>query len=376
MVSISLGSVGGGVLTYTDFYNQFLATTLQTAVQSLTTAESTGPGNAPQPGTSGTQSLLLTGNGGTYNIPAGWQYILDDIVTALNPVKITGAGGTYLLGNENLFFDSAAGTSMVLAGNGQDTFQAAGTYTIAAGSGADSYNLSGNGIVSLGSGTNSVLVSSGADTVYAAPDSGGSLVVGTGGGFVFYGANNSSTVVDTLYGGNGSVSGGFNVEAWGGANEAIDLINQSSSLPSFMAAGAGNETLVAASSTGLVQMWGSKDPGSHDLLLAPARAPGDLIGGAGTDSLVGGVGLDVFYIVANTASGVTPKDLIYNANQTDVLALVGYDTLYGGAAGSNTASKLISAAFASGSSSVTLKDGTTITFANTSGPNGIHFVSS
>jgi hypothetical protein len=57
---------------------------------------------------------------------------------------------------------------------------------------------------------------------------------------------------------------------------------------------------------------------------------------------------------------VPGQDVIDNVHQGDVLALTGYDALYGG---TGQAAAAVSAALASGSDTISLRDGTSITFA-------------
>ncbi len=56
------------------------------------------------------------------------------------------------------------------------------------------------------------------------------------------------------------------------------------------------------------------------------------------------------------------QDVIYDARPGDILALTGFDSLYG-AAGSGAAAKFVAAGLATGGGTVALSDGTTISFA-------------
>jgi hypothetical protein len=63
---------------------------------------------------------------------------------------------------------------------------------------------------------------------------------------------------------------------------------------------------------------------------------------------------------AITKTAVTPgQDFICNVHAGDVLALTGFDSLYGGA---GQAAAAVSSALASGSNTIVLKDGTSLTF--------------
>ncbi len=352
---------------------QSIATTLTALLASnaLTVTNVAGGGTAPAPSGSGTNQLVIT-SGGVVSVPSGYGFVVDNSGNA----NLTVSGGSnFLGGNGNLSYTNVAnGTGSIVAGNGSDTFNLSGAYTVASGNGNDRMNLSGTGVVSLGGGTNLVSLTGGADTIFAAANAGQTGIVGGPGSVFFYGGNSATQTLDYVVGG----SAGNTVV--GAANNVVVYASPSAggaSAPgALLVAGTGNETLYGAASITTDQFWGSFS-GGNDLMVA---GPGNdaMVAGTGNDTLVGGTGNDVFYSISTNLLSVLTKttvkpgtDFIYNAHPGDTLALTGYDSLYGGA-GSAAAS--VNASLASGSSAITLKDGTSITFVG--GSNGTTVFSS
>ncbi len=80
----------------------------------------------------------------------------------------------------------------------------------------------------------------------------------------------------------------------------------------------------------------------------------------------------MFYLVnpavISAMTGTSPnvgRYTILNPHPGDILALTGYDSLYGGA-GSHGAAAFVSSTLANGSTTITLKDGSTISFMGSS----------
>ena len=263
-----------------------------------------------------------------------------------------GTGGTAPSGGTG-----AAGPSGPASGNG--VYNLSNTYNVTAATPNGTYNLSGSGQVSLGNGTNAINIASGADTIFAAADSGITAIMGGAGSVFFYAAPSSTEGVSLIAGG----TGGNTIV--GAANNAVVYAAAGDGSGALMVAGSGNETLFGAASAGNDQFWGDFN-GGNDLLVAGSGTDA-LIAGTGNDTLIGGTGNDVFFVLdtkllgAITNAAITPgQDFIENVHQGDVLALTGYDSLYGGA---GQAAASVSAALASGADTVMLKDGTSLTFA-------------
>ncbi|MEO9188541.1 MAG: hypothetical protein ABI224_00845, partial [Acetobacteraceae bacterium] len=174
-------------------------------------------------------------------------------------------------------------------------------------------------------------------------------------------------------------SGGDTI--FGAANNFViynsPTVGAASAPGALLVAGAGNETLYDVGATNDLLFAGNQ---GGNQLLAAGLGNDSLVAGSGTDSLLGGLGTDQFFI-SNSAlvsaiagTPVTPGvDFLYNTRAGETVNLTGFDTLYG-AANSGAAANAVKATLAGGGSTVTLKDGTQITFAT--GTNGVNIISS
>ncbi len=360
---------------------QSIATTLNGLLASgtLNVASVAGGGVAPPPPGSpppfASQELEIT-SGGVVNVPLGYGFLVDGSMNA--NLTVTG-GPSFFGGGGNInYTNTSVGSASITAGNGSDTFNLSGNYAVAAGDGFDHYNLSGTGQVSLGGGSNLVTITGGADTVFAGATPGPTGIIG-GSGAVFFYANNSPTQALNV------ITGGTQGATVVGAANNVLVYNSPSTggadnPGALLVAGLGNETLFGAPSQTNDQIYGSFT-GGNDVLFA-GTGKDHLVAGSGQTSLIGGTGQDTFEVVnsqllsAITKTAVTPGvDFLYNTRAGETLALSGFDTLYG-AANSDAAANAVKSAIAGGSSAVTLKDGTQITFASPTGANGISIISS
>jgi Ca2+-binding RTX toxin-like protein len=362
---------------------QAIANTLTSLLNSgsLTISTVAGGGTPPASTAGKTNELVIT-SAGTVSVPAGYGAVVDG--SGGGSLNVTG-GTSFVGGSGNIVYTAAASTTggEVAVGDGNDTINegAGSTYTVAGGTGVDLYNLAGTGVVSLGGGNNTVSVTGGADTVFAAPQSYLTNVINQGGNVTFIDGNSSVTALAIVQ----NIKGSMTVQ--GGANDYIYYAASASASGSLLEAGTGNETIYGVASGQNDTLWGGFSAGSNDLLWA-GSGNDYLLAGAGNDTLIGSgtdghTGNDTFgFINANVIQAIfgTPAaaktDLIFNSHPGDVLALTGYDTLYG-AAGSHAAAQAVQATLnaASGATSLTLKDGTTISFMG-GGPNGITVISS
>ncbi|MBV9118939.1 MAG: NF038122 family metalloprotease [Acetobacteraceae bacterium] len=234
-----------------------------------------------------------------------------------------------------------------------------GAYAITAPDDGTPLSLSGTGQVTLSGGGGTVDVMGSADTIFAAPGAPANSIQTDGGSVFFYAADTQGQTADLLSG-----SGGATLV--GAAGNVVIHQDTDTGAGAMMVAGAGTETLFGAASAAIDQYWGSFQ-GGDDLMFAGSGTD-ILVGGTGADTMVGGGGTDGFYVIsakaiaAMTGSAAAPgQDVIANAHAGDTLALTGFDSLYG-AAGSGAAARFVSAALASGASSVALADGTNIRF--------------
>jgi hypothetical protein len=377
-MAVQITVPGASGTTVTQTYNAeansavalSIASTLNSILSSgnLTVTSVSGGLAVPPPSGAGNNELELTSSG-NYVVPAGYAYVVDN--TSGGPITVSGANN-FIGGNGDINFTNSLGRfDTVLAGNGNDTFNLSGNYAAAVGNGNNRFNLSGSGQVSLGGGFNFVSITGGADTVFAGQNG----VTGINGihssALTFYAANSTSPSLSVIVGGSGPNA------VFGAGNSNILYADSSSSASGALFAGAGNETLNAAPSSGNDQLWGTFQNGANDVMWAGSGNDLLVAGAGGENALIGGSGSDSFFVVnkALINSQLTPgTDFIFNANSKDSFFLVGYDTLYGGTAGSGAAAAAVSTELSgSGTNTVTLKDGTQVTFAG--GTNGIHFTS-
>jgi len=122
-------------------------------------------------------------------------------------------------------------------------------------------------------------------------------------------------------------------------------------------ASSASNSLAAVSGSDLV-IGGSGD----DTIIAGVNDDGASIHGVTT--LTGGAGANLFFFSVGSVNG---QDIITDFTSNDTFFMNNYDTLAGGAAGSNTAATqaLANAVSSGGNVTLTLQDGTKVTFDNT-----------
>ncbi len=328
-------------------------------------------------------------------------------VSMLTPVEIAGGapGISVLAGSGGLTFTdiTASGslTDTIVAGDGANNIQTSlvddttGNYVVNTGAGDDTIGIfngsatinaaTGHNLVVLGGGANSgnsFVYSEGADSIVGntvvggQTGTGGTDTVDIGSGqttinpgssnfFVFGNQYNTLTLLigtgsDTIQvgAGGGTVTGGLggNNILIGGADTASvtwlygtqhgDQLFATGSGSVVLAAGAGNETLSGAGGSPLGTALGAST--GNDTLIA----------GTGNASMVGGAGTDIFEFTKGQAGG---SDTITGFKATDTLQLNGY--------GLTATAVLNSAVSVGGSTTLTLNDGTTVLFADTSNIN-------
>ncbi len=124
-------------------------------------------------------------------------------------------------------------------------------------------------------------------------------------------------------------------------------------------AGAGNETLNAAQSTGTNDVFAV---GSASVSVVGGAGTNLYDAGSGSDTFTGGSGSNTYFFLAVNTAGVGAHDYITNLSNADAVGLIGY----------NSAKSSIS--IANGSTTLTLSDKTEITFLNvTNLSNNIHY---
>jgi hypothetical protein len=152
----------------------------------------------------------------------------------------------------------------------------------------------------------------------------------------------------------GNVTGGATL--FGSSDHSVTYLGAGNLL---YAAGAGNETLNAANSSGTNNLFASTVAGATDSLAGGSGA-NTFSAGGGADTFTGGGGSNSFFFMAKYTVG--SHDVVTNLASTDSVSLIGYDPTKS------------STATAAGSTTLTLSDNTQITFLNvTNINNNIHY---
>ena len=318
----------------------------------------------PNPGVlfgQGTNDVLLGG-------PAGGT-----LLTTGNGIAIAGQTGTVLFGGD--------GNTALIGGDGNDT--------IVGGSGPTQiFGGGGSNLIALGSGATTVVSEGRGDTIIAGSGSAligvatGATVFGRDGNLTFVGGSGNSTVVggtgsSTIFGGTGGGvfaggSGGRNVIVAGagastlfGGGDGDVLFAQGRAGSVLVAAATGNETLAGADSTGSNTFFA----GGGNNLLGGGAGNEVFFAGRGQATMIGGGGADTFAFSNGLAGGrVVIGD--FNPGEGDRVTLQGYA---GGAQGA-AQQALAGARTSGGSTSISLTDGTQITFQGTGSLSASWFV--
>lgn len=285
----------------------------------------------------------------------------------------TAGGGIYLAGGSNTLTGSLAATNIF---------------------GADSTNggLVGDYGLNFGGGQNMIVLASGSDTI----SSNGADLIGTGGAD----AAISGTGADTVMIGSGNVT----FAGQSGSGQLLDGAGHAGGNDVLAGGTGGANTITAAAGNATLAGFGSQDilvadtqAGSNQMLWATGNAT-MLGGGAGNDtffgftslgntgnvamSAAGGSGANAFWAGGGSdsiwtgtgsdsimfsadrtghAGGAAPADLIYNYSENMQIFLSGY-------AGSTVGTS------AGGDATLTLSDGTTVSFVGFSDPKALNII--
>ncbi|MGC8476367.1 MAG: beta strand repeat-containing protein [Acetobacteraceae bacterium] len=271
-------------------------------------------------------------------------WAMSSVVSASSPFSGLYTGATVQSSGSNaLIFGNAVEASSLLV---QDT----GTNdTVVAGIGPATVSAGGTGLL-VGSGLGNMLFQGGAGSATVFGHAGANQTIVGGSGHVLF----------SDLGGNAAVNGGATqMTVFGGASGDVTFTGASNSGGLVFQALGGNETLNASGSS------------SGNLIAAGNVLFGSLSGGA--DSLVGGSGNDTFFggnanatMTGGAGNNVfaffkflgTGTDLITDFNSNDTVFASGY--------GGSAATLIQNAVTSNGSTSITLSDGTKITFAGMS----------
>jgi len=314
-----------------------------------------------------------------------------------------GAGSTYSFGSASgAQFMNIGGTGRVFAGTGAATIFGAFGGSIGSdvifGSTGSLFVATGGSSDTLFGGTSAgQSVFGGFDAVPA--NNGDSLIFSGDNGMFIDAAGSSDTIHagagnDTVLFGNGTIAGSNNVVFGGSGSLFAQFVGGSGS--ATIIGGAGTSTIYGNAGSNIA--FQGAQTGTTMVALGPTDATGatlnagasstsnlldalsgsvSVIGGSGDDTIVGGVtgadattltggaGNNLFFFRFGEVNGV---DIVtdLNASAGNLVALANYDSLAGGAPGSATKAALAGATTTNGNTSITLLDGTKITFDNTS----------
>ncbi len=375
----------------------------------LTSVAYAGGDTAPGPATGSNGALIFSTTDApttSVAIPTTDIAIVD---SATGPLSITGgaAGETVIAGSGGLNYTditpTGAAIDYITAGDGNNVIATStvtgGNYSINLGSGNDSILINGNAVVNAGTGTNTLTVGGGSSMIYSegfdsitgSTVSGGTDTVNVGSGqttvdpgaanFFIYGATTTTNAL-VFKAGSGSDtisvgSGGGNVTAGTGGNNILFAGAGGGSAPvvlhgtadgdQLFAIGSGNVTAIAGAGNETITGAGGAPggftvPGSTGNNTFTAGTGNDtLLAGGGQDTLNGGIGNGLFVsgTGADTFSftfGSGGQDTITGFKATDTLQLNGF----------NVTASTLPESVVSGSTVLSMADGTTITLSGVS----------
>jgi len=314
-----------------------------------------------------------------------------------------GAGSTYSFGSASgAQFINTGGTGRVFAGTGAATIF--GAFGAPVGS-AVIFGSTGSLFVATGSSSDTIFggtsagqsVFGGFDAVAA--NNGNSLIFSGANGMFIDAAGSSDTIHagsgdDTVLFGNGTIAGSNNAVFGGSGNLFAQFVGGSGSATIFGGAGtstvfgnAGSNIAFQGAQTGVTMVaLGPTGAANSATLNAGVSSTSNFLNAlSGSDSVIGGSGDDTIVAGvtgadASTLTGGAGNNLFFfrfgEVNGTDIItdltasagnlvALANYDALSGGAPGSAAQAALAGATTTNGNTSITLVDGTKITFDNT-----------
>ena len=243
-------------------------------------------------------------------------------------------------GNDTI--TTGAGTNKIAPGNGNDLITSYGNDTIYPGAGSDTVFAVGQDLAAVGTGTLSFVNGDNPATVIGGSTGTAVINAGAGGGLFAGGSGDANIIVGgtgaaTIFGSSGS-----------------DLLFAGGSNPDLLAAGSGNETLSGLGSSGDNVMWA----GAGTDLMGGGSGDETFFAGQGSATIISGSGADLFAFVNGQAGG---SDVVvgFNPGQGDRVDLQGYGA-------NEVQNALAGATVANGSTTITLSDHTSITFAGVS----------
>jgi Ca2+-binding RTX toxin-like protein len=306
--------------------------------------------------------------------------------------NLTGQNQTVSVGSSAATITAGGSNNVVIGGSSTLNVTVSGTAdTVQAGTGASTVVSGGSGAVITGStvaGSGALVVNetgtsdtisggAGAATV-TDPTGTATFVIGGTGGLTFVGGTGTATVVggtglDSVTAGAGGVifdagtstnatvnSGSGTATIFGAAGTVVNLTGTlagSASQPNYVVAGPGGETLNAAGSGSADWLSVNTTVSSSATTMIAGSGNDTLVAGlaAGSTTMTGGAGSDAFVFFKQAVGGA--HDVVNDFTASDSVYIEGYGA--GSAAALQAASSV-----GSGGLTLTLSDGTTITFSN------------
>jgi serralysin len=279
----------------------------------------TGTGTATVIGGSGDNLLgtLATGGGGTRFIAASGNNI------------IVGASG-------NNVITAGTGANLIGLGTGDNIVYSQGTDTVVAGSGHDIIGVaSGDDVVFGGAGQMTFINGSGNATVVGG--TGSATIFGETGGGLYTGGAAGNNVI---------VAGQGDSTMFGGGSGSVEYAEGSGS--DMLVAGTGDQTLVGGTSTGNNTFFAE----SANALIGGGSGNDVIFAGSGDATVAGGGGNNIFAFNSGLDSANTDVLIQDFVIGKDLVSLQGY----------SVASALASAQISGGGTTLTLQDGSKMTF--------------
>lgn len=337
VITVQAGS-GDHVFVAQIIANTILTSTLNTPAVVSINGGVASPTPPPGPTTGGAENILyLVGDGGgsgggTYNIPAGYNYVVDLLATASpggQTETITGSN-VQLIAYDSLGSADASGGTFQLTGNSSISADPSDSYNInitgsfneATGDGNNTVTATGSGTIGGGTGTSTYVISptvpgillqsngTGDTAIVTDPPSGGTATVQSSGNDFSLGSIGLVTIYAALQGDDDTVTGGSadtNVTAGGSHN--IVLGGSPGGAMSYVSNGSGDTIAAFGASTVNVSLNGSGlEPGLGDLLLAGSGIVNADVSGA-FETIGGGSSGSATNVTINTI-GLSTDELV------------------------------------------------------------------
>jgi Ca2+-binding RTX toxin-like protein len=262
-----------------------------------------------------------------------------------NWLVYTGSGNDYisLTGDVNATIGAGGGQNTILLGSGRDLVISTSADTIIGGSGAATIDATS---------AKSDLVAGGSGNLYFLGGAGGATIVGGSGSDTYYGSTGTTVgkqLVDGGSGGNNYLQAGNGLATLIGGGNGDQLFAFGASAQ-WLKAGAGNETLSAAQSSGADTLTAGS---GKDSLIGSILGADTFVGGSGAATVQAGFGSNVFEFMKGQGGTELVTGIIDPSSIQ--IALVGY-------ASNEVTKALASQTVSHGSVSISLTDGTKITF--------------